>query len=152
MPFLQLIGRLYNAFIASGSAEKNITYDVFPATGAAVTLTSGAANTYGAFAQLAAAATVTVDVWLTGVFLTTPNTSATAYKVAIGEGAAAAEVATVAVPFQQIEATAAGRTSSVVIGIPFPRHVLAATRLSAQCMDVAGASTILCKVVYAQNL
>ena len=152
MSLWQQLARMYNAFVASGSAEKNITYDVFPSGAAGVTLTSGAANVYGVFAQLAAAATVTVDVWLCGIHLSTPNTSATSYTVQAAEGAAGAEVGSVAVPFQQIEATAAGRTTSVVIPIPYPRHILAATRISARCQDVTGASTIVCKVLYAINL
>ncbi len=142
---------LFNSLISGTGGIAVHSYGIYPTAAAGTTLTGGAADTYGVWAQIIAAASVTADIWITHIEINTGNT-ATNYIVQIGTGASASETGRIALPYMRQAVTAAGNVPSVLIPLPFPLRVPASTRIAGRVQDTAGSSTIVVHVVYCTGL
>jgi len=141
---------LTQMFYALFDQNSNLRYHTLPepdgagAAGAAVAVTNNvAADTWGAYAQIAATVGAN-DIYIVGVQII--NLSAAAqFTIAIAKGAAAAEVDIALIP---IEASAANTPSYLVI-LPYPIRVAAGTRVAARGQDDTGGSlTSAVKLLY----
>lgn len=134
MPTPTEMRRLYNALVGS----QNIAYGVLPDGAAAITCTAAAgAWTWGAAWATIIGTVGAADVWIAGVAITNPSAPASDYDVALGIGAAPAEVAIAQVPYY------AG-----VIFFPYAIRVAAGTRLSGNTRSSSGAAdTIAVKAI-----
>ena len=113
--------------------------------GAAVTLISGVADTWGAWIQIVAAAGVLQPQLIVGIQVTNP-TAAGEYTIDIGTGAAAAEASVTAggLPFRAIAAMPKG---AHIIWLPYPIYIPVTTRIAMRCQDSVGAGNIDVKLI-----
>ena len=121
-----------------------------PSAGTAVP--TGAANTFGAWTQLAAAATE--DDLILGIALTTFQVVANGIYVEcqIGVGGVGAEVAIAAVRASQQWVTAAGVMALGAIMLPIPVRVASGARIAARVADVLAATdSISVSLLYAKQ-
>lgn len=147
------VARVFNAFLNSGINGENVSYVGYPENDD-INLVGGAADVYGAWVEIVAAATVTVQSWLSHININTGSLAAgTDYVVQYGEGAAGAETGYVAVYYIEIQVTAAGRTLGYNVPLLFPREIAATTRLAGRVKSGAGTPDNLnVKLTVAQGL
>ena len=128
-----LLASIYNAIVNLGGTN---TGGIYPDLAAGVTVTSGKSYAYGSFAQVVAAATVTVASWLTHVIVDVFYiATGEAYQAQIGTGASGSEAAMTGSTWRvgHQEASAVGELPYQVWSFsPYPLYVAAATRLSAR--------------------
>jgi len=109
-----------------------------PVASAGVTCTAGAANTYGAYAQLANAGLVTVDYRVVGVSLKSPS-GAQVGKVQIVYDEAGTPVPVAEVDFE------VASDAGIIPTIPIPlgaRIIPAGETIGARIKSVAGGTTV----------
>ena len=113
--------------------------------GAAVTLISGVADTWGAWIQIVAAAGVLQPQLIVGIQVTNP-TAVGEFTIDIGTGAAAAEVSVTAggLPYRNLAAFPKGEH---IIWLPYPIYIPVTTRIAMRCQDSVGAGNIDVKLI-----
>jgi len=129
------------------------THKTYPLLADPVTLTSSAsAWTYGSYAEIVPADTITSDFWITGIEASNPS-AADNYVICIATGGAGAETDIIEVPVTRTDITAAGVIMSVIIPVNPPVKVSANTRISGRSASkAANANTIDVKILYATGL
>ena len=89
MPLVTETRQLFNSLIANGS----VRFNSHPLNAAGATVTAGKSYAYGAWAQIIATATITIDSWLCAVGIDTFSTSVSRiWLIGVGLGVAGSEV------------------------------------------------------------
>lgn len=115
------------------ASENNIV--AYPVASAGAAVTAGAANTYGAYAEAIAAATITSAFRIVGVSFNTPSAGLVG-TLSVATGAGGAESQILEVPFE-IASDAGGFFSVPVLS----KTCAANARVAVRIKTVAGAET-----------
>lgn len=130
-------------------SASGLDYESFPAGPAAagVTVTSdAAANTKGAYTEIAAATSFDAN-WITVEITQTTQTTVRRYLIDIAIGAAASEV--VVIPNLMAEGGAGGSPTDGSYTFTLPLDVPSGSRISARCQDSVGSGPVSISVTLA---
>lgn len=151
--FTQFIKALVNAIL---NPTYTNTGGVAPDLAAAVTLTGGKSWAYGAWQQIAAAATVTADWWIYAAYPTAVVVN-DEYQVQLGTGAAASEAAMSGSGFRVgiTQTSGVGEVPSIPWHYaPYPLRVASGTRIAARVANAAAGAnnTLALAIAYRTGL
>lgn len=121
------------------ASEQNVV--VYPVASAGAAVTAGAANTYGAYAELVAPATIASAFRIVGVFIGTPS-AGEMFTISLASGADGAEAQFAEIPCEI--ATDAGGYLAVPI---FSKTIAANERIAGRIKTIAGATTAALRVM-----